>query len=57
MRWIVALVLGLLLTGCTLSNLTVGCTGAVPVHLAGTQASSIGAMPVLQGNVRDLLPL
>lgn len=46
-----------LLTGCTLANLTVGCTGTVPVHLAGTQASGTGAMPLLQGNVRDLLPL
>lgn len=45
-----------LLSGCTLSNLAVSCTGAVPVHLVGTQSNS-GNLPLLQGNVKDLLPL
>ncbi|MGW3616147.1 right-handed parallel beta-helix repeat-containing protein [Micromonospora arida] len=45
-----------MLSGCTLSNLTVSCTGTAPVHLLGNQANS-GGLPVLQGNVKDLLPL
>ncbi|MGC4783109.1 hypothetical protein ACLQ3A_15810 [Micromonospora zamorensis] len=45
-----------MLSGCTLSNLAVSCTGSVPVHLVGTQANS-GNLPLLQGNVKDLLPL
>lgn len=46
-----------LLSGCTLSNLTVSCTGSVPVHLVGTQANGSRSTPVLTGNVKDLLPM
>lgn len=40
-----------------MSNLTVECTGSVPVHLAGTQANGSANAPVLTGNVKDLLPI
>jgi hypothetical protein len=45
-----------LLSGNTLSNLTVSCTGAVPVQLVGTQANGPANLPTLTGNVADLLP-
>ncbi|MEU7848447.1 hypothetical protein [Micromonospora parva] len=34
----------------------VALAGAAPVHLVGTQSNS-GTAPLLQGNVKDLLPL
>lgn len=44
-----------LISGTTLSNLTVRCSGSVPVHLVGTQANGAQNLPALVGNVRDLL--
>ncbi|MFI1097255.1 right-handed parallel beta-helix repeat-containing protein [Streptomyces sp. NPDC020917] len=44
-----------LLSGCTLSNLTVTGTGGVPVELVGTQSNGTANAPVLKGNARDLL--
>ncbi|MFD7161413.1 right-handed parallel beta-helix repeat-containing protein [Kribbella sp. NPDC059898] len=41
-----------LITGCTLSNLTVSATGAVPVQLVGVQSN---VAPILSGSVTDLL--
>lgn len=46
-----------LLSGCTLSDLTVSCTGVVPIHLLGTQSSAGASQPSLSGNVADLHPL
>ncbi|MFI6874828.1 right-handed parallel beta-helix repeat-containing protein [Streptomyces sp. NPDC050400] len=43
---------GWLLSGCALSDLTVSCSGSVPIHLLGHQGNH---PPVLSGNVRDLL--
>lgn len=44
-----------LVSGTTLSNLTVTCEGAVPVILVGTQSNAGAAQPRLVGNVRDAL--
>jgi parallel beta-helix repeat protein len=44
-----------LLSGSTFSNLTVSCTGDVPVHLVGTQANGTANLPTFTGNVSDLL--
>ncbi|MFE3450778.1 right-handed parallel beta-helix repeat-containing protein [Nonomuraea sp. NPDC059194] len=44
-----------LLSGNTFSNLSITCTGTVPVHLVGTQANGSANLPVLNGNVNDLL--
>lgn len=46
-----------LLSGCTLSDLTVSCAGVVPIHLLGTQSSAGASQPSLSGNVVDLHPL
>ncbi|QMU70046.1 right-handed parallel beta-helix repeat-containing protein [Streptacidiphilus sp. P02-A3a] len=43
-----------LLSGCTFSNLTIACTGAAPVLLAGTQSNGAANAPTLTGNVKDL---
>ncbi|MFG2824747.1 right-handed parallel beta-helix repeat-containing protein [Kitasatospora sp. NPDC048365] len=44
-----------LLSGCTLSNLTVTGTGTTPIQLCGTQSNGPANAPVLSGNARDLL--
>lgn len=44
-----------LVSGCTLSNLTVTASGAVPVALVGTQSNGEANAPRLVGNARDLL--
>lgn len=44
-----------LISGCTLSNLTITGEGTVPVILVGTQSNSGTAQPVLVGNVRVVL--
>jgi hypothetical protein len=44
-----------LITGCTLSNLTVTATGTVPVHLVGVQSNTGAGVLTLTGNARDLL--
>ncbi len=43
-----------LLSGSTFSNLTIDCTGTVPVALAGTQSNGGAGAPALTGNVKDL---
>jgi hypothetical protein len=45
-----------LLSGCTFSNLTISCTGSVPINLVGTQSNSGANAPVLSGSVTNLLP-
>ncbi|MEV5307837.1 MULTISPECIES: hypothetical protein [Streptomyces] len=42
------------LSGSTLSNLTVNCAGEVPVLLAGTQSNGTANAPALVGNVKDV---
>lgn len=44
-----------LLSGCTLSNLTISSTGGAGIHLVGTQANGAANLPRLVGNVKDLL--
>ncbi|WP_406142117.1 right-handed parallel beta-helix repeat-containing protein [Streptomyces sp. NBC_01089] len=46
---------GWLLSGCTLSNLTVSCTGTAPVRIVGTQSNGAANAPVLSGRVTDVL--
>lgn len=44
-----------LISGCTLSNLTVTADGPVPVVLVGTQSNGPGNAPRLVGNAKDAL--
>ena len=44
-----------LLSGCTMSNLTIRQSGTVPVHLVGTQANGEQNLPRTVGEVKDLL--
>ncbi|MGH3352718.1 MAG: right-handed parallel beta-helix repeat-containing protein [Nocardioides sp.] len=44
-----------LISGCTLSNLTVTANGSVPIALVGTQSNGIANAPHLIGNAKDLL--
>ncbi|WP_326695387.1 right-handed parallel beta-helix repeat-containing protein [Streptomyces sp. NBC_01766] len=46
---------GWLLSGCTLSNLTVTCTGTAPVRVVGTQCNGAADAPVFSGRVTDVL--
>lgn len=44
-----------LISGCTLSNLSMTATGSVPVALVGTQSTAAANAPRLNGNATDLL--